>query len=153
MPSRKAVRPDDKRISANRKKTKKKPPSRYDLFMAGEITVEDLDDEEIERGQCRSRDGTFRSRPTEKMPRKFYDAMRAEYIRRWQKRVEDDLEPMRQVLRDIATDPKKPADARFKSATFLIERAAGKTPEQSTVKLEVAKWEEDIEELLFDPEE
>jgi hypothetical protein len=49
-------------------------------------------------------------------------------------------------------NPRLPADARYKSAVYLIERAAGKVPEKTEMKLEVAKWEEDIEGLLFDPD-
>lgn len=123
---------------------------RMQQFLDGELKVEDLDDEEIRRGQFRSADGDFKGRPTQLIPRKFYDAVVRENIKRANRRFQEELEPSIQVLKDIAHNPRMHADARMKSAIFLIERAAGKTPEKSEVKVELAKWEEDIEGVLFE---
>ena len=123
---------------------------RMQAVMDGTLAIEELDDEEIFRGQIRSVDGDFKGRPADMIPRKFYAAATNELMRRWQAKVNAELEPALKVLRDIANNPKAPADARYKSAVYLIERAAGKVPEKTEMKLEVAKWEDDIEGLLFD---
>lgn len=123
---------------------------RMQKVLDGEIKVEDLTDEEIFRGQIKSDKGDFRGRPSDMIPRKFYNAATQELMRRFQARVNETLEPALKVLEQIANNPKAPADARYKSAVYLIERAAGKVPEKTEMKLEVAKWEEDIEGILTD---
>ena len=154
MPSRKAVRADDKRLKTPGQKQKldkhgNGPRSRMELYEAGLLKIEDMDDKELEKGKWRNSAGTFKGVGTPKMlPRKFADELQAERIRRWNKKVQEDLEPMRQVLREIALNPRASADARHKSAVYLIERSVGKVPEKSEVKLEVAKWEQDIEGIL-----
>lgn len=119
-------------------------------ILDGKILVEDLDDEEIFRGQIRADNGTFQGRPSDMIPRKFYNAATQELLRRWQARVNATLEPALKVLEEIANNPRLPADARYKSAVYLIERAAGKVPEKTEMKVEVAKWEADIEDLIYE---
>ena len=123
---------------------------RMKALMDGEISVEDLDYEELQMGQVRNVKGNFKGRPTDMVPRKFYEALVQELHRRWQAKLNEDIEPMRQVLRDLATNPKASHDAKYKSAVYLIERAAGKVPEKNEVKLEVSKWEDAIEGILVD---
>lgn len=137
-------------------KSKKKTirvSERMQQIMDGVLSIEELDDEEIFRGQIRSVDGDFKGRPSDNIPRKFYAAATQELLRRWQHKVNQSLDPALKVLQDIANNPKAPADARYKSAVYLIERAAGKVPEKTEMKLEVAKWEEDIDGLLFDDDD
>lgn len=164
MPRRKAVRPDDGRLrkgaTTPRKKTDpggvKGPRSRMDQYLAGELKVKDMTDKELAKGRWAGADGKFKGQPPKMMPKKFFDELRAETIIRWNAALVEDLEPMKQVLRDIALNRKASADARHKSAIYLIERVVGKVPEKSEVKLEVAKWEEDIEGVLYsapEPEE
>lgn len=150
MPSRKAIRDDDKRLAKNHPNVKRKPKSRMQALVDGDITVEDLDQEEIMRGQVKAKDGTFRGRPTDFIPRKLADALRAEMMRRWQAEIDKELIPSLNALKEIRDNKRLPADARYKSAVHLIERSAGKVAEKSEMKLEVSKWEQDIEGLLFE---
>lgn len=141
-------------VMADNKKPRSKKKTlrvsaRMQALMDGEISIEDLDDEEIFKGQIRADDGTFRGRKPDVIPRKFYDMATQELLRRWQQKVNTQLDPMLKVLQELATSPKVAADARYKSAVYLIERAAGKVPEKSEMKLEVAKWEEDIDGIFF----
>lgn len=155
MPSRKAVRADDKRLKTPGQKQKtvdkhgNPPRGRLAAYLAGELKVTDMDDKELEKGRFRSVDGKFKGRPPN-MPRKFYEELRVEVMRRWNERLVNELNPMRDVLLQIALNPRAPADARHKSAVYLIERTVGKVPEKSEVKVEVAKWEENIEGILTD---
>jgi hypothetical protein len=154
MPSRKAVRADDKRLAKPGQKDQfdgKGPRSQVERYLAGELKVADMDDEELRRGKWRNEKGTFKGVGGSKMmPRKFFEELRAETMRRWNAQLVDELEPMRDVLKQIALNPKAPADARHKSAIYLIERVVGKVPEKSEMKVEVAKWEENIEGILTD---
>jgi hypothetical protein len=156
MPSRPAVRADDKRLAQpgkkrDKKKGYKQPRSRMELYMAGELRVADMDDEELKKAKWKNKDGNFKGvGGGNMMPRRFFDEVRAETIRRWNASLEEELEPMKQVLKDIALNPKASADARHKSAIYLIERVVGKVPEKAEVKVEMAPWEIAIEGILVD---
>ena len=116
----------------------------------GTLDISELDDEEIRRGQFRSAQGTFQGRPTDMVPRKFHEALVRETIKRANLRMREELIPAINTLKEISENKRAPADARYKSAVYLIERVAGKVPEKSEVKVEVAKWEADIEGLLYE---
>lgn len=155
MPSQRAVRADDKRLAVPGKRRTRSMPggvqgprTRHELWEAGLIKIEDMSDKEVEKGRWADKDGKFKGRPTKVMPRKFADELQVERIKRWNKKVQEDLDPMRQVLLDIALNPRASADARHKCAVYLIERAVGKVPEKNEIKLEIAKWEQDIEGIL-----
>lgn len=156
VPSRKAVRADDKRLAVPGQKQKtvdkhgNPPRTRFELYEAGLIHVADMTDREIEKGRWADKEGKFKGRPPARIPRKFYDELQAERIKRWNRKVETDLDAMRDVLRDIALNPRASADARHKSAVYLIERTVGKVPEKSEIKVDLAKWEENIEGVLVD---
>lgn len=158
MPSRKAVRAEDKRLRTPGQKDKfdgKGPRTRMELYLDGQLKVEDMTDKELKKGRWADKNGQFKGRPPKMMPKKFFDELQRETIRRWERDLVKDLNPAIEALREIARGDhrsKTPADARFKASVYLIERVVGKVPEKSEVKLEVAKWEEDIEGVLYEPE-
>lgn len=157
MPSRPAVRADDKRLAEpGKKKTKKKngkgqlraPRTIMERYVAGELKVVDMDDEEIKKGWFRNENGTFKGGRPKDVPRRFFEELRAESIRRWNASLEEELEPMKAVLKEIALNPKASADARHKSAIYLIERVVGKVPEKSEIKVDMAPWEIALDGIL-----
>lgn len=121
---------------------------RMQQFLDGKITVEDLDDEEIRRGQFRDKNGNFQGRPHNNLPLKWYKAIAQENIRRQDRRWQELYGPAIDTLKEISNNKRLPADARMKSAVYIVERAAGKVPEKQEMHISVAKWEEDIEELF-----
>lgn len=124
-------------------------------LVANPEKFEQLSDEEVYRGQLYSSDGSFKGRPPAYVPAKFSQLMRRELIRRWEAEVAKTLQPSLEVLRDIAKGQisgRVPADARMKSAIYLIERTVGKVPEKTEMQVEVKKWEEDLGSLLYDPD-
>jgi hypothetical protein len=125
---------------------------RMQKFLDGEIAIEDLTNEEITRGQLMSKDGDFKGRPSDMIPRKFYDAVVRETIKRTNEKFREEIEPSIRVLAQIRDNPRAHADARYKSAVYLLERSLGKVPEKTEMKVEVAKWEQDIHELVYDDE-
>lgn len=129
-------------------------PDRYTGFITGELSVEDLDDEEVMRGQLRSRNGDFVGRKPNAIPREFMVAIQIEQ----QKRFQDGLNPL--VLDALNTlqyvmQPgyrAQPGDAaKVKAATYIIDRFAGKTPENVQLKAEVStRFENIANEILID---
>lgn len=117
---------------------------RYAQFMAGRITVEDLDDEELSRGMLRSNDGSFRGRPPKVMPTEMVQAMRREWLNRAQGKLREALlEKGIGTLVSLADDPMVDPGVRLRAAQTIMERTMGKVPD----KIEVVA--EDPIEALF----
>ena len=117
---------------------------RYALFIAGKITVEDLDDEELSRGQLRALDGSFRGRPPKVVPVELVQAMRREWLNRANTRLREALlEKGIGTLVMLADDARIDPAVRLKAAQMIIERTMGKVPD----KIEVVA--EDPIEALF----
>lgn len=116
---------------------------RYALFLSGRITVEDLDDEELSRGQLRASDGTFRGRPPKVMPTEMVQAMRREWLSRAQDKLREAL--MNHGIGTLVELAREGIDesVRLRAAQAIIERTMGKVPD----KIELAS--EDPVETLF----
>lgn len=105
-------------------------------FLAGELTVDDLDEEELARGQFRDERGQFSGRPNKLIPREIQQ----EFIRRL---LQHGDEIWRQgyniairVHLEICADPNNSPSDRLKAAQYLIERVAGKTPDRIHIAAE-----------------
>jgi len=116
---------------------------RYARFLAGDITVEDLDDEELARGRLRSSDGTFRGRPPTMLPTELVQAMKREWLGRAQEKLQTAL--LGSGIGTLVELAKESPDdsVRLRAAQAIIERTMGKVPD----KIEVAA--EDPVETLF----
>lgn len=117
---------------------------RYARFMAGEIKVEDLDDEEVARGQLRNEAGTFAGRPPTVVPAELVQAMRREWLSRAEDKLRNALlEKGIGTLTELAGSDRVDPAVRLRAATALIERVMGKVPD----KIQLAA--EDPVEALF----
>lgn len=104
---------------------------RYALFLNGKITVEDLDDEELSRGQLRALDGTFRGRPPRVVPSEMVQAMRREWLKRAEAKLRDALlEKGIGTLTELAGNENIDAAVRLRAAEKIIERTMGKVPDR-----------------------
>lgn len=81
---------------------------RYIDFVNGKLTIADLDDEEIMRGQLRAKDGTFRGAPPRWIPREFMVQVMAERDQR-----------MRSELMPLAMDAMKTLKQAMSSGTTV----------------------------------
>lgn len=103
--------------------------TRFMKLCQGIISVEDLDDEELARGQCRGSDGTFRGPPPRMIPRGVHDRMVNELFKRADDQLKRNLLDVVETMTSIAKgEAYEPAD-RIKAATWVFERVRGKNPE------------------------
>lgn len=95
-------------------------------LIAGEIDLDEWDDEELYRGYSRAKDRSFRGRPPTVVPIALYQ----EFIRRQLRRAEqgfvDDLAETVKVVKDIARDENVDPDTRLRAANMIFDRALGK---------------------------
>lgn len=110
---------------------------RYALLFNGIISVEDLDDEELARGQLKATDGSFRGRPPRAVPAELLQAMRRE----WLTRAEDKLRAALMdhglgTLVELAKDKTVDASVRLRASQTIIERTMGKVPDKIELRSE-----------------
>lgn len=105
-------------------------------LMAGEISVDDLDDEELARGMTRGPDGEIPKRQPNMVPKAMYDKMQKLLFERSDDLLKDSLLAAAMSIAKIASDDNVDPANRFKAATWLFERLRGKTPDVLQVNQE-----------------
>lgn len=103
--------------------------TRYQQFISGLLKVEDLDDEELARGQFRDRNGDFSGNPPKQIPREMHDQFVTELFERADVRLKEGLVACVDTMVEVATSPVYEAKDRLKAAQWVFERVRGKAPE------------------------
>jgi hypothetical protein len=112
---------------------------------AGEMTwqefVDDLDEEELARGQLKADNGTFQGRPPALVPREFLLACQREQKRRFEEIFGSEVLGMARTYVELAKDTSIPADKRAKMLQYAMERVFGGIPKDVRVSTE-QPWEQ-----------
>lgn len=117
-------------------------------FMAGEITMADLDTEELLKGQLRADDGTFRGRPPKLIPREMHDEMVRELLARGDQLIRESFVDAIEAFKSIAKDRSLEPRDRLKAAQYLWERVAGKLADRVDLKVAMQPWELDVKGII-----
>lgn len=151
MPRQKATRPDDKRLKGNRPRTTPiKPKTRLQQLIDGDLTVEDLDDDELRLGRTKNAAGNFGGRPPKMLPATLVQAMQVEFRKRIQERLDETAETAINALLDVAANKKQAGVARVNAANSLLERVIGKVPDKVVQDIVVHKFEEDLGDIFVE---
>ena len=123
--------------------------------MDGTLSVEDLDDEEVQRMQLRASDGSFKGGRPQSLPRELVTAIQREQQKRFQQFINEAVPAAQRAVLELVNSKKlMPGDAtRLKAAEMVLERFAGKTPDRIEVKAEVTQFEGIAADILVDVEE
>lgn len=121
-------------------------PMRSHMLLAGKLTVQELDDEELSRGRCRDRAGGF-SGIAPALPHHIVRQMQRELIKRGGDQFSKAYLAAIKTLQGIATDPSEKAADRVKAAALIIERVSGKVPEK--VVLADGTWDETFDDIIL----
>jgi hypothetical protein len=104
-----------------------RPMERLRQLIDGELTVRDLDDEEIRRGRCHDGHGSFVGRPPA-MPARIQDLMYQENIRRtnrvFAQHASKAAKRMVAIMTEEGADP-----TQLRAAMAIVERHIGKVPD------------------------
>ncbi len=137
-------KPPDRTLK--RSKTRRAVPmsDRYRRLLEGEMTVDDLDDEEILRGMLRDKNGSFKGSPPRVVPHTMHAALRSAMETRAQRRLAAAMPEVLDELVKVATGKRFGAgESQVKAAALIMDRVFGKVPDKVDTTLTVtAKWEE-----------
>lgn len=109
--------------------------SRWEKLIRGDITIADLDDEEIARGMVKNDDGVFAGRPPANVPRVVFDAMRREIFKRGQDLWSKYYLAAIETLAGVMSNPKASPYARMQAAVEIVNRIEGKPVDRTMVKI------------------
>lgn len=133
-----------KRKSERRRQIDKLSP-RYRDLAEGRISIEDLDTEELTRGQLRNVDGTFSGPRPYVIPRAMHDVLQKELQKRMQLMFNGKLMVGFDAIVDIAENPSPSmARERLAAAQYIVERGIGKIAEKQEISGEVTIFEQQI---------
>lgn len=120
---------------------------RYNQLLTGELKIEDLDDEELIRGQMRTKHGDFRGPHPSIIPWTMHKAAMDAFGQRMERHLIEEIPNILDAMVAIANgsdvtglrDPK----ARVAAGTYLLDRILGKTPDKQETQVTVtSRWEE-----------
>lgn len=128
---------------------------RYRKFLSGEMTVEDLDWEELLRGQLKDENGTFSGAKPRLLPREWHDAIAREIVQRADSKFRENYDAAMEALTQMVTSPRTPAREKLAAAQYIIERTIGKIEDRQKVTVEVSKFDQLVEggQLIVDIED
>lgn len=108
-------------------KSRPREYSREYLFSIGKLSVQDLDDEELARGQIRKADGTWSN--NKNIPREVFQAAQAELFKRADIKLRENLITAVDTMAEIASGSAYEPEVRIRAAQFIYERVRGKNPD------------------------
>lgn len=132
--------------------------TRLDLLLSGELSISDLDDEEIRRMQLRNAQGDFRGRAPLYIPREMAMAFRQEFFVRFQRDMNEAVpDAMRAISEMVNSRHLMPGDStRLRAAELVLERVFGKVTQNVDQHVTVEKgksFEDFVGEAIIDVEE
>lgn len=137
-----------KRLTAEERRNRLMTPRMRDLA-EGRLKIEDLDWEELTRGQLRDKNGGFSGKGPALLPREWHDAIAAEIVRGADAQFRKNFDGAMATMVRMATDPMVPAREQLAAAQYVIERTIGKIPDKQEVKSELTVFEKAIVDNEF----
>lgn len=117
-----------------RKKKPKPAKSRHQMLLDGELTVDEMDDDELQRFRGRDINGEFVG-PHKRLSPKMQGQIRQRLLDQMQRNIEGFLPRATEVLNQIMENSESDA-ARVKAIDILLQRGAGKVPETVRIGVE-----------------
>jgi len=128
-----AIHPYDKLVEETGDADADKPMSRYQLYLAKQITVEDLDDDEL-LGFGFKDEKTGKIFKPSKVPREMVTAFKRALFDRSLDKLKHSSLDAANTLVNIMLDPSIDATVRLRAATEILDRTIGKAPIQVNLK-------------------
>jgi len=140
--------PTEERPPRKQSRVKVMVTGRMAQLLRGEITVDDLDDEELRRGELRNAAGGFSGTKTQLVPREMHDAMVRRLLQRGQEKLRHDYFAAIDTMTSIALDDTVDPAVRLRAADMVITRVAGKPVEKVELAVEVKPYEGVVKKIF-----
>ncbi len=114
-------------------------------FARGELTIADLDKEEIARAQFRNKAGDFRGRPADMVPREFATEMMRQHQEGVFKELAAQVLTALRTLDNVMKHGGIGDQARVKAAEIVLQYNIGKVPDKIEIKGELETWEHRVD--------
>jgi hypothetical protein len=108
-------------------------------ILAGELDLSEWDDEELLRGQRKSKNGKFHGRPPKVVPMAVHHELVRRRISRADEILDETLELACLLLKQVIVDNDAPYADRIKAAGMVMDRVMGKAPDKVEIKSD-APW-------------
>jgi hypothetical protein len=105
-------------------------------LLAGEISVRELDDVELARGQCRDENGRFTGPVPDAVPKQIHDERLRRLFERGDEKFQAGYLEAVDVFREVMNDPNNTAADRMRAAEFFIHNVRGKVPDRVVLGVE-----------------
>lgn len=128
--------------------TPRRVNNRVSQLLRGEISVEDLDDDELARGQLRGKDGKFRGRASSVVPKVMHDEMVRRLLSRGTAKMQGKYLAAIDVLTTVMEDSTIDASQRLKAVDMLMTRVAGKPIDVVKLSVEIKPWENALKGII-----
>jgi hypothetical protein len=109
--------------------------------------VENLDEEELARGQLKDKNGRFQGRPPSLVPREFLLASQRELKRRFDELFQRDVVGMAKSYLELAKNEQLKPETRAKMMQYAMERVFGGIPKDVNIRQE-SPWEQVIVNVM-----
>lgn len=103
----------------------------------GRLKIEDLDWEELTRGQLRDVNGSFTGRKPALLPREWHDKLAAEIIKGAESQFRQNYDETMVQLMKLVKDKRTPARERLAAVIYIQERVIGRVVDKKEIKAEV----------------
>lgn len=149
--SRKKRGPKRKSIPKKEMELRLLTPRMRDLA-EGRLSIEDLDFEELTRGQLRDSRGGFSGAKPAVLPREWHDKLAAEIVKGAEAQFRKNYQMTMDTLVELVKNPRTPAREKLAAVIYMQERTIGRIVEKRETKTEVTVFDQLVEsgELLMD---
>lgn len=125
---------------------------RHRLFLLGELTVHDLDDEELARGQFRGHNNRFsRGGKLDKIPKAFHEEVIRRILERGEEQMRRDYLTSIEAVKGVMLNPMSSGTEVLKAADMIMTRVAGKPRDTVDVTIAVKPWEQTLRGIIRTP--
>ena len=109
-------------------------------MLLGADDVSEWDDEELQRGYRKDKNGNFRGSPPTLIPRAIHQEITRRNMEKAMVIMRDSLPDAVQVLTEIATNPLVEARDRIKAIEIIMDRVMGKAADRVEVTQNAPPW-------------
>ena len=109
--------------------------------LTGEDDLSDWDDEELERGYRKDKNGQFRGKPPVVIPKEIHDEMVRRNFAKADKLLNNAVVPACEALREIIDSPATEDKDKLRAVGMILDRVLGKNPERVEVSTGGTPWE------------